>query len=158
MKSPSRPGAQDDGAFVPYSVTGHLAGRRGVTSSTFNDDRIDSAQALTRSDPFSGGLRGQTHGGKVREVDREQGICQIKPQYQIVEVFNLPILFFFGLMARLLAPSAPAVHGPPQARRGSSPVPHYWSLLLLLPGTEQGHAPGAVGVDAVVPHRVALHE
>ncbi len=44
------------------------------------------------------------------------------------------------------------------ARRGSAPVPHYWSLLLLLPGTEQGHAPGAVGVDAVVPHRVALHE
>ena len=45
-----------------------------------------------------------------------------------------------------------------QARRGSSPVPHYWSLLLLLPGTEQGHAPRAVGVDAVVPHRLALHE
>ena len=44
------------------------------------------------------------------------------------------------------------------ARRGSAPVPHYWSLLLLLPGTEQGHAPRAVGVDAVVPHRVALDE
>ena len=43
------------------------------------------------------------HFFKVREVDREQGICQIKPQYQIVEVFNLPILFCFGLMARLLA-------------------------------------------------------
>ena len=45
-----------------------------------------------------------------------------------------------------------------QAGRGSSPVPHYWSLLLLLPETEQGHAPRAVGVDAVVPHRVALDE
>ena len=32
------------------------------------------------------------------------------------------------------------------------------AMLLLLPGTEQGHAPGAVGVDTVVPHRVALHE
>jgi hypothetical protein len=29
---------------------------------------------------------------------------------------------------------------------------------VLLPGTEQGHAPGAVGVDAVVPDRVALHD
>ena len=45
-----------------------------------------------------------------------------------------------------------------QARRGPAPVSHYWSLLLLLPETEQGHAPRAVGVDAVVPHRVALHE
>ena len=32
------------------------------------------------------------------------------------------------------------------------------AITMLLPGTEQGHAPGAVGVDAVVPDRVALHE
>ena len=51
-----------------------------------------------------------------------------------------------------------AVHGPAQAGRGPAPVAYHWSLLLLLPETEQGRAPRAVGVDAVVPHRVALDE
>ena len=65
--------------------------------------RRDSALALTLAYPFQEAFADKAHFFKVREVDREQGICQIKPQYQIVEVFNLPILFFFGLMARLLA-------------------------------------------------------
>ena len=51
-----------------------------------------------------------------------------------------------------------AVHGPAQARRGPAPVAYHWSLLLLLPETEQGHAPRAVGVVAVIRHRFALHE
>ena len=59
--------------------------------------------ALILAYPFQEAFADKAHFFKVREVDREQGICQIRPQYEIVEVFNLPILFFFGLMARLLA-------------------------------------------------------
>ena len=59
--------------------------------------------ALTLAYPFQEAFADQHYFFKVREVDREQGICQIRPQYEIVEVFNLPILFFFGLMARVLA-------------------------------------------------------
>ena len=71
--------------------------------SFYEKPERDSALALTLAYPFQEAFADKQHFFKVREVDREQGICQIKPQYQIVEVFNLPILFCFGLMARLLA-------------------------------------------------------
>jgi len=70
--------------------------------SFYEKPERDSALALTLAYPFQEAFADQ-HFFKIREVDREQGICQIRPQYEIVEVFNLPILFFFGLMARLLA-------------------------------------------------------
>ena len=100
--------------------------------SFYEKPERDSALALTLAYPFQEAFADKQHFFKVREADREQGICQIKPQYQIVEVFNLPILFFFGLMARLLA-LALLRFAPPQARRGPAPVAHHWLLLLLLP-------------------------
>ena len=75
----------------------------GSRRSPYEKPERDSALALTLAYPFQEAFADKQHFFKVREVDREQGICQIKPQYQIVEVFNLPILFCFGLMARLLA-------------------------------------------------------
>ena len=65
-----------------------------------------------------------------------------------------PSAYFFGCHRPGLLLTVPAVRGGLVDGSFLS-VPH--SLLLLL-GTEQGHAPRAVGVDAVVPDRVALHE
>ena len=105
MKSPSATRCAEHGAFVPWTVSPNRVHLHAIVTSSRESfaHRRDSALALTLAYPFQEAFADKAHFFKVREVDREQGICQIKPQYQIVEVFNLPILFFFGLMARLLA-------------------------------------------------------
>ena len=105
MKSPSATRCAEHGAFVPWTVSPNHVHLHAIVTSSREAfaHRRDSALALTLAYPFQEAFADKAHFFKVREVDREQGICQIKPQYQIVEVFNLPILFFFGLMARLLA-------------------------------------------------------